>query len=53
MEISDDVARRLRKDHFGLSYSEFLHMVCDGCNACYLGEEKCERLTRMSREFGF
>lgn len=54
MLLNDKEMERLRKDHFGLSYSEFLQMVCEDCKCkCWLGEEYCEKLTRMSKEFGF
>lgn len=38
----------------GLSYTEFMHLVCDGCKfPCYIGEERCDRLDKMRKKFGF
>jgi hypothetical protein len=54
IKLSDEEMERLRKDHFGLNYSEFLQKVCEDCKCkCWLGEEHCEKLTRMSWEYGF
>ena len=50
MTVKDE----LRREHYGMSYSMFLKMVCDGCkNPCWLGEEHCDKLTRMKDEYGF
>jgi hypothetical protein len=52
--LSDKEVKKLKKNNFGLSYDQFLHLVCDGCrHPCWLGEEHCEKLERMSEEFGF
>ena len=43
-----------QKNNFGMAYCQFLHLVCDDCkHPCWAGEEHCERLDRMSEEFGF
>jgi len=52
--LSDEEVNKLKKNHFGLSYTTFLNMVCEGCeHPCWVGEEHCEKLDRMSKEFGF
>jgi len=54
MMLNNNDIKRLRKIHFGLDYSEFLEMVCKDCkNKCWLGEENCPELTRLSEEYGF
>lgn len=43
-----------RLNHYGLSYNSFMKMVCRGCKCpCYLGEERCDRLDRMRKKYGF
>jgi hypothetical protein len=44
----------MRLNHYGLSYYAFMKMVCKGCKfPCYDGEERCEKMDRMRRKYGF
>ena len=50
MSVKDE----MRRNHYGLSYHEFMKMVCHNCKCpCYVGEERCDKMTRMRRKYGF
>ena len=52
--MTDSLKEMARREHYGLSYSEFLRGVCKGCKfPCYLGEERCDKLDRMRKKYGF
>jgi hypothetical protein len=52
--MTNSLKEMARKEHYGLSYDQFLRGVCNGCkNPCYVGEERCEKLDRKRQEYGF